>query len=93
MAFYKYKKEVQNCNIFQRCEDEQVVYPGLLQPLPISSRPWEHISMNFIDGLPKSKGNDIILVIVDMYSKYAHFLTLAYPYTAAQIVALFLDNI
>ena len=32
--------------------------------------------MDFIEGLPKLKGNDTILVVVDQLSKYANFLSL-----------------
>lgn len=49
--------------------------------------------MDFIDGLPKSSGKDSILVVIDRYTKYAHFFTLTYPYSASQIAQVFLDNI
>lgn len=87
------KEVARNCAICQRCKEEQVAYPGLLQPLPIPARPWEHISMDFIEGLPRSKGKDTIMVVVDRYNKYAHFLTLAHPFTAVQVATLFLDQV
>ena len=49
--------------------------------------------MDFLEGLPNSKGMIVIWVVVDRLSKYAHFLALAHPYTIASIAQLFLDNI
>lgn len=70
-----------------------MAYPGLLQPLPVPSRAWEHITMDFIEGLPKSGGKEVIFVVVDRFTKYAHFIALSHPYMASQIAQLFLDNI
>jgi hypothetical protein len=49
--------------------------------------------MNFVEGLPKSHGKDVILVVVDRLTKYAHFLPLAHPYTVQKIAQIFVDNI
>ena len=49
--------------------------------------------MDFIEGLPKSKGFSAILVVVDRLTKYAHLIPVKHPYTAATIAQLFLDNI
>ncbi|XP_037833532.1 uncharacterized protein LOC112450623 isoform X7 [Kryptolebias marmoratus] len=49
---------------------------GLLRPLPIPSRPWSHVSMDFITGLPPSAGNSVILTIVDRFSKMVHLVPL-----------------
>ncbi|XP_062113985.1 uncharacterized protein LOC133824996 [Humulus lupulus] len=48
---------------------------GLLQPIRIPEWKWEEITMDFVVGLPKSsKQHDAIWVIVDRYTKSAHFL-------------------
>jgi len=67
--------------------------PGILQPLPIPNHTWTNILMDFIEGLPKSNGKSIILVVVDRLSKYAHFGSLAHPYKATIVEQLFLDTI
>ncbi|GJW40286.1 transposon Tf2-12 polyprotein [Tanacetum coccineum] len=54
---------------------------------------WSIISMDFIDGLPKSEGYSTILVVVDKLSKFGHFIPLKRPYKAADVASLFLQHI
>jgi hypothetical protein len=43
---------------------------GLYTPLPVPSRPWEIISMDFVGSLPMSKKNhDYLYVVVDRFNK------------------------
>ena len=49
--------------------------------------------MDVIEGLPKSRGHDTILVVVYGLSKYAHFLSLCHPFSAPQVVQVFLSEI
>jgi transposase InsO family protein len=49
--------------------------------------------MDFMEGLPKSGGKNVILVVLDKLNKYAYFLYLFHPFTIAHVAQLFLDNV
>ncbi len=43
--------------------------------MPVASKPFEVVSMDFITNLPTSdNGNDCILVIVDTFTKYVNII-------------------
>jgi hypothetical protein len=58
---------VQSCVVCQQAKLGRVKYPGLLQPLPVPHRPWQHIVMNFVEGLPQSGSYNCLLVVVDRF--------------------------
>lgn len=77
--------------LIKQCEVcQQVKYPtgkkqGTLQPLPIRPKPWQDVMMDFIIGLPSSYGHTAVLVVVDRFSKQAHFAVLQPGYTASTV--------
>ncbi|WVZ69477.1 hypothetical protein U9M48_018253 [Paspalum notatum var. saurae] len=84
---------VQSCTVCLQAKPDRSRYPGLLQPLPTPDHAWQIISMDFIEGLPRSKGSNCIFVVVDKFSRYAHFIPLSHPFTALSIATAFLDNV
>lgn len=68
------KKFIQACSICQRAKSLHLA--SLLQPLPIPQKIWQDISMDFFVGLPISRGNLVIFVVIDKLSKYGHFMAL-----------------
>jgi hypothetical protein len=49
--------------------------------------------MDFIEKLPKYECYDTILVVVDRFSKYAHFMALKHPFSAQQAAQILLDQV
>lgn len=87
------QKHIKECSVCQQAKVEHCKTPGLLQPLPIPDQAWKVICMDFIEGLPKSQRFDTILVIVDKFTKYAHFVPLSHPYTALSVAQAYFDNV
>jgi len=87
------KNFIRECLICQRYKADLYAPGGLLQPLPISGAIWVDVSLDFIEGLPKSRGKDTILVVVDRLTKYAHFLPLSHPFSALTVTQLYFDNV
>lgn len=49
--------------------------------------------MDFVGGLPRTKGKDTIFVIVNRLTKYAHFCALGHPFTAREVAVVFLREV
>jgi hypothetical protein len=84
---------VKQCETCQRAKHELIPPVGKLQPLPIPKGPWQDISLDFIEGLACSDSFNCILVVVDRFTKYSHFVPLKHPFTAQMVATKFLDTV
>ncbi|KAL6468355.1 hypothetical protein MHYP_G00240320 [Metynnis hypsauchen] len=82
-----------SCETCARCKAPRSRPQGLLHPLPIPARPWSHVSLDFITGLPPSRGNTAILVLVDRFSKACKFVALPKLPSAKETAELLLQHV
>ncbi|KAF3676715.1 Type I inositol-1,4,5-trisphosphate 5-phosphatase CVP2 [Capsicum annuum] len=61
---------VRACDVCQRHKTETLQPVGLLQPLSVPEQIWSDVSLDFVEGLPISLGKNVIVVVVDRFSKY-----------------------
>jgi hypothetical protein len=87
-------KYVSTCEVCQRVKAEHKRPTGLLKPLEIPEWKWEHITMDFVVGLPRSpRGKDAIWVVVDRLTKSAHFIPMKTTNSASESVTLYMKEV
>jgi len=80
---------VRSCHSCQSVKASHQRSQGTLQPLPIPTAPFDSLSMDFIVGLPKSEGYDMIFVIVDRLTKMVKLAPCKTTDGAEQIAKIF----
>ena len=68
------RRYILNCHICRCAKAPRNRYNGLLKPLPIPSRPWTDVTLDFVTGLPISNGYNAILMVVDCLTKERHYI-------------------
>ncbi|KAF8748123.1 hypothetical protein RHS01_11031 [Rhizoctonia solani] len=64
-----------------------------LKPLEVPPFPFHTISYDFITGFPKLQGHDAILVVIDSFSKFGHFIPTSKKVTAKGLADLFVSHV
>ncbi|KIK12769.1 hypothetical protein PISMIDRAFT_18502 [Pisolithus microcarpus 441] len=87
------KDYVKSCTACARAKTLRHRLYGMLKQLPVPERPWNSISMDFIEQLPNSGTHTAILVVVDRLSKQAIFIPTDNTITSPQLAQLFLLHV
>ena len=87
------EKYVKNCVVCQRNKNYPQKPFGPLIPTEIPDRPWEHITIDLITGLPEAHGSNAILVVVCKFSKMVHYLATRDNVTAKGVTQLLAENV
>ncbi|GKA50940.1 putative reverse transcriptase domain-containing protein [Tanacetum coccineum] len=85
---------IRKCLTCAKVKAEHQRPSGLLQQPKIPEWKWEHITMDFVTGLPRtSSGYDSIWVIVDRLTKSAHFLPMKKTDSMEKLTQLYLKEV
>ena len=84
---------VARCLNCQKIKAERIKYSGKLQLINAPQMKWECISMDFIIGLPMSRGFDSIFIVADMLTKVAHLFPVRKDYSAKDLVHVFMQGV
>ena len=82
---------VNSCEVCQRSKGHKQTVPGKTMGIP--ERPWEEINYDFIVKLPISDGFDSILVVVDRFSRQAHFIPCLEATNAEELAEIFIREV
>src|SRR5258706_11191181 len=84
---------VNNCTTCIRAKKRNYKLHRVLRPLPILEGPWQWTKSDHIVKLPRSKGFDSIYVIVDRFTKMAHFVPTTEKVSEEDLINIHLKNI
>ncbi len=87
----------ESCQLCQQGKARNHKPYGLLTPLPVLSRPWETIGIDFVGPLPESSNRhgafDMICVIIDHLTAMVHLTPSKQTYRAQDIAEIIFDHV
>ena len=84
---------VNNCQMCIRAKKCNYKLHGVLRPLPVPEGPWQWMESDHIVKLPKSKGFNSIYVVVDRFTKMAHFIPTTEKVSEEDLIDLHMKNV
>jgi hypothetical protein len=81
------------CPVCQTTKSSTQKVPGLLHSLPIPSRPWESIGMDFVGPFPESGGFDYLWVVICRLTSMVHLVPIRTTTTASELAWIYIREI
>ena len=82
-----------SCGKCQTNKTNMLKPQGFLHSLPIPDKPWQSVGMDFMGPLPRSLGNDYLLVIIDQLTSQVHLVPTTMRVTAKEVAWLFFKEV
>ncbi|KAG7664871.1 uncharacterized protein J8A68_001597 [[Candida] subhashii] len=87
------RRFIQHCHVCQTTKPSTQKQYGLLQSIPIPTKRWQSITMDFISGFPTVDGKNQVLIVVDRFTKRAHFIPCSKNITASECAELIVNEV
>ena len=85
---------IRRCLTCQQVKVEHQKPTGLLQPLEVVEWEWDHVTINFMTHFPwTQRRHDVVWVIVDRFTKSAHFLVGRMTFSLEEFCWLYIREI
>ena len=84
---------VVDCPVYQTEKSSHLQPAGRLMPLPLPTRKWEHVAIDFVTGMPEDQGMNAIMTVVDKATKMVHFIPCNETITAKGTAQLYWQHV
>src|ERR1700742_4885253 len=82
-----------SCPVCQQMKGENKAAQGLLHALPVPTRPWQSIGMDFVGPFPEVDGYNYLWVVICRLTTYVHLIPTHTSVTASQLAWSYLKEI
>lgn len=82
-----------SCGVCQTTKTSNQHPAGLLHSLPIPTRPWGSIGMDFVGPFPRSKGFDYLWVVICRMTSMVHLIPVETTITASELAWVYVRDI
>ena len=82
-----------SCGPCQMSKTSNQLKPGLLHNLPVPSRPWQSIGMDFVGPFPECQGYDYLWVIICRLTNQTHLIPITVRTTASTLAWYYIRDI